>query len=223
MTLQNIKNFTTIRPAILALAALCFLLPMFNIKCSSPMGGDLKIANVSGSSLVIGGSINTKKDFESQMKKNENSIFDKSVEKNVQKNTTSKKDIKSNIFAIISLLCTIAALILCFLEFTNKNLIVGISSVLCFVCLVILAFTIKKHLGFSVGTKESLIDVDLGILMVEPAIGFYLISLFALGASLISYLFYKNDKEEMDAKNLEKELLQTHKETIENNIDNVVE
>jgi hypothetical protein len=219
MTLQNIKNFTTIRPAVIALAALCFLLPMFNIKCSSPMGGEMKIANISGGSLIIGGSINTQKDFEGQMKKNESGIFDKSV------NSTSKKDIKSNIFAIISLICTIAALIFCFLQFKNKNLFVGIASGLCFLCLVILAFTIKKHLGFIAGTKESLIDVDLGILMVEPAIGFYLISLFLLTAATISYLFYKNEQEAHYAKTLEAELLQTEEEnkSAEDNVTQIVE
>jgi lysylphosphatidylglycerol synthetase-like protein (DUF2156 family) len=223
MTFQNITTLTKIRPAALGVALLCFLLPLFNIKCSSPIGGEMKIANVKGYALVTGGSIVPNKDIDKQWNKTGKGIFGESstdtdlesaeteIPKTKPETNKKEKDIKPNVFAIFALVFIIAALIFSFIQIKSKNIAIAIASALSFLSLVILAFTIKSTLGFGGGVANPK-EFDLSMLKVVPAIGFYLISVCVLTAAVISYLFYKNEQEELYARSLEAELLQTDEE-----------
>jgi hypothetical protein len=224
MKKENEKTMYTTRPIVLVLALLCFSLPLFNIKCSSPMGGDLQIASVTGTALVTGGSIAPNEGIADKVKKKSENLFktDKEeeeiadgVKEEVKTETTTKKkdkdnkkDVKPNFLAIGSLLCIIAALAFSFIKIKNSHLYSFIASALAVLCLIALAFTIKSFLDLK-EDKGSSMDFDIGLIKVVPAMAYYLIVLLTLAAATISYLFHKKEKDTIYVESLEKELLQT--------------
>jgi hypothetical protein len=232
MKKENEKTMHTARPIVLVLAALCFFLPLFNIKCSSPMGGDLQIASVKGTTLVAGGQIAPNEGIADQMKKKTENLFkdDKSSDEiNEETITTTKtkdkdkeKDVKPNFLAMGSLLCILAALAFCFTKIKNNHLYSFITSGLAALCLVALAFTIKSFLDLK-EDKGSSMDFDIGLIKVAPAMAYYLIMLLVLSAATISYLFHQKEKEAIHAHDLEKELLETSSNKTLNDVNQITE
>lgn len=228
ITNENYKAMHTARPIVLVCALLFFLLPLFNIKCSSPMGGDVKIASLKGHTLITGGKITANKDFEQKMKKTGENIFgedtkeDKADKKESTSSKKEEKDVKMNIFALLSLILIVTALALAFIKIHNNNFYSLLAGGLSLVCLIILALSIKSFLGLK-SSKSDSFNFDMGMLKVVPAIGFYLIALFVIAASIMSYLFIQKEKNVLHTNNIKKELDSSVQSNLENNIDKTIE
>jgi hypothetical protein len=193
---RDYKTMRSAKPIVLIGALLFLFLPMFNIKCSSPMGGSMTIAEVSGITLVTGGTIKVNSALEKQMKGIGKQFEDKDSEKDENKATPKKDDkdksIKPNAVAIVSAVLMLAALVFCYVKIPNANLYTLLASGSAALALIFLAFTIKSSL--MQGTTKVDADMDFGIIKTSPAIGYYLCLIATIAAVVISYLVLKRER-----------------------------
>jgi cbb3-type cytochrome oxidase subunit 3 len=185
----NLKTFFAARPYLLGLAILFFFLPMFNIKCNSPIGGPIKIASISGQKLVTGGNVSVAKDLRNKM----NDLNFGDDKKSKSQDDEKPMKLKPNIIAILSLVAIIVALVFCFVAHKFANEFTMLSAGLSALLLIVMAFVVKNYILTDKNSSDTDTDV-IKFISVSPAIGFFLILLSTVSVAVITYMHHKQQK-----------------------------
>ena len=168
--METIKKYLLLSPALLGGVVLCFFMNFFTIRCN-----DQKLASISGYALVTGKGITVN-----------NPMGNMGGEQNSQE----AKKMPPNIWALATLILTLAGIMAHFINPTKRFLIMAVLAFAAFVSLLLLKSTLLEQILKQQSDAEKAEQIG-AMISVVPEMGYYLALIGLAGVGVFNALLQK--------------------------------